>query len=122
MTRLIGQETPRTVAMIVYSLFVMSFLLALLAVIGVVIAYLKRRDADGTAYESHMTWLIRTFWGAVIGGAVAYGVMYFAGPTIGYVATGVVGLWYILRVATGFAILFKHRPLTDPDSPFLPGR
>jgi uncharacterized membrane protein len=35
--------------------------------VAVAVAYVKRRTAEGTIFESHLRWLIRTFW---IGGAV----------------------------------------------------
>jgi uncharacterized membrane protein len=37
------------------------------AIIAVILAYAYRDDARGTPFESHLQWMIRTFW---IGGAV----------------------------------------------------
>jgi uncharacterized membrane protein len=52
--------------LIVWGLYLASFFsLATTQIIGLIIAYVKRRDAAGTAgtpFESHMIYAIRTFW------------------------------------------------------------
>ncbi len=35
--------------------------------IGVIIAYLKRGEADGTLWRTHFTYIIHTFWLGVVG-------------------------------------------------------
>jgi uncharacterized membrane protein len=62
----------KKLCLILYGVWVGSFLLlfggptmglgtvAMLAGAGV--AYAKRKEAAGTPFESHLTWLIRTFW------------------------------------------------------------
>ncbi len=41
-------------------------LVGLAAIVGVIIAYVKRGDAQGTWVASHFTWLIRTFWWSLL--------------------------------------------------------
>jgi hypothetical protein len=49
--------------LIVWGLYLASFFsLATTQIIGLIIAYVKRRDAAGTPFESHMIYAIRTFW------------------------------------------------------------
>jgi uncharacterized membrane protein len=49
--------------LIVWGLYLASFFsLATTQIIGLIIAYVKRSDAAGTPFESHMIYAIRTFW------------------------------------------------------------
>ena len=49
--------------LIVWGLYLASFLsLATTQIIGLIIAHVKRSDAAGTPFESHMIYAIRTFW------------------------------------------------------------
>jgi uncharacterized membrane protein len=80
-------------------------------VVGVVIAYLKRSDAAGTIYESHLTYAIRTFW---IGLALG-----LAGAVLSFVAIGIpilifAGVWYIIRVVRAFLAWNDQRPIDAP--------
>ena len=52
----------RTTAMICYVLYLVAFINGLTAIIGVIIAYIKRSDAAGTVWESHFNNLIFVFW------------------------------------------------------------
>jgi uncharacterized membrane protein len=52
----------RAVALISYGLFFLALANGITAVIGVVLAYVKRGDTRGTIWESHFTNLIRVFW------------------------------------------------------------
>jgi uncharacterized membrane protein len=56
------QSGLRTTAMICYVLYLIAFVNGLTAVIGVIIAYIKRSDAAGTVWESHFRNLIVAFW------------------------------------------------------------
>lgn len=49
--------------------------------IAVILTYLKRKEAAGTVFESHLQWMIRTFW---IGGGVFLPVMTVAASAILY--------------------------------------
>jgi uncharacterized membrane protein len=56
----------RMMAIICYALFIATFTNGLTAIIGVVLAYIKRADARGTIWESHFTNLIRVFWIGIV--------------------------------------------------------
>lgn len=56
------QSGLRTAAMICYVLYLVAFLNGLTAIIGVIIAYIKKSDAVGTVWESHFKSLILVFW------------------------------------------------------------
>jgi uncharacterized membrane protein len=82
------------------------------SIIAVLLSYLKRSQAGGTWLESHYRWQIRTFWWALLWGAVALllwitvlGVV-FALPLL-----LVVGAWVTYRVARGWIALARARTL-----------
>ncbi|MCX7228946.1 MAG: hypothetical protein NTW15_08020 [Burkholderiales bacterium] len=56
-------DTLKKVCLVDYALHIAGPLLSmgLLSVIALVVNYIKRDDARGSIYESHMNWMIRTF-------------------------------------------------------------
>jgi uncharacterized membrane protein len=104
--------SPQTWAIIVWALFLASILsVALTSIIGVIIAYIKRRDLAGTPYESHMTSAIRTFWITLIVGIVGF-VLLIVG--IGFLVLGLLALWHLFRVVRGLIYALDGRPIADP--------
>lgn len=57
-------DSLKRVCLIDYALHIAGPLLSMgfLSVIALIVNYIKRDDARGTIYESHMNWMIRTFW------------------------------------------------------------
>jgi uncharacterized membrane protein len=51
---------------ICYGLFVFGLFLVWPALLGAIVAYVKRGDVTGSVLESHYRWLIGTFWGWTI--------------------------------------------------------
>ncbi|MFT0849241.1 hypothetical protein VRY85_00485 [Achromobacter sp. F4_2707] len=55
-------KSMKTYSMIVYGLYTLGlFLGGLPTLIGLIMAYVKRKDFGGTIYSEHMNLLIRTF-------------------------------------------------------------
>ena len=61
----------RTILIVVYGLFVLAIFNGLSAIVGVIIAYLKRDEARGTLWESHFRNLVHVFWIALGVAAIA---------------------------------------------------
>ena len=123
-------QPPVTAALIVYVLFAITAiggvigsgfamfapLFAILGIVGVIIAYVKRGDALGTWTESHFDWLISTFWWsllwsvlvAVIGGLLMLVLIGFLLVPIGL---AIVSIWVIYRVVRGYLAFNKSEPL-----------
>jgi uncharacterized membrane protein len=81
-------------------------LLTLIGVIGVIIAYVKRSEARGTWLESHMTWLIRTFWWSTIWAVIGWIVLILlaivlVGFALGPLIWAVTAIWVLYRVIRG---------------------
>jgi uncharacterized membrane protein len=117
-----SHQPPATGALVAYILFGIAALvgfaghgfLSLIGIVGVVVAYVSRGDLRGTWAESHLTWLIRTFWWSllwnVIGGVVVLGTL-FLGYPIAWVIWVATAIWVIYRVVRGFLLFNDRRPI-----------
>ncbi len=104
--------SPQTWAIIVWALFLASILSATFtAIIGLIIAYVKRPDLAGTPFESHMTSAIRTFWITLVVALIGC-VLIVVG--IGFVILGLLAVWYLFRVIRGLIRAADGQPIADP--------
>ncbi len=93
---------------------VFAFLTGWPSIIAVILNYVKRREARGTWVESHFRWQIRTFWFGLLWVALC---MLFVVATLAigllivWLPLGVVGLWFIYRIASGWLRLNDRRPM-----------
>lgn len=101
-------EGLKTITMVVYALMALSFLWGLTAIIGVVINYIKRDDTQGTIYESHFDWQIRTFWWGLLWGVVGLLTFWFM---VGFVIWFAAWIWMIYRVVKGWLKLTEGKPV-----------
>lgn len=101
-------------ALAAHGLIVFAPLVGLAGIVGVIIAYVKRGDAQGTWVASHFTWLIRTFWWSLLWDTIA--VMLFVtliGIPLALAILVATSIWGIYRLVRGF-LAFK-------DSEAVPG-
>ncbi|HID00603.1 MAG TPA: hypothetical protein EYP05_04620 [Piscirickettsiaceae bacterium] len=111
-----------------YILFILGLFIPFAAIIGVIILYVKRNDANGLWMASHYQWLINTFWIALAAQVIlmltmliTYGsLMSPEAATVGagFFGMGLVSLlgfalaiWYIYRVIKGMIFFFSEKPL-----------
>jgi uncharacterized membrane protein len=102
---------PQTWAIVVWALYAAGFFTVLTTFIGVIVAYVKRGELAGTAYESHMTSAIRTFWISLIVGVI--GVI-LAFVLVGFVVLGLLFLWQLFRTIRGLIRAIDGQPIADP--------
>ena len=57
-----GESSLRSMAILSYVLLLISCINGLTAIAAVIIAYIKKRDAAGTVWDSHMRNVILVFW------------------------------------------------------------
>ena len=91
-----------------------AFLFSWPSIVAVILNYAKRSEVRGTWLESHFRWQIRTFWfGALwVGLCVLFVIATLGiGIFIAWIPLGVVGLWFIYRIASGWLRLVDHRPM-----------
>ncbi len=98
---------------ITYALFALGLLSAgLIAVAGLVVAYIKRDDASGTYLRPHYDWLIRTFWWSILWAGLTW---LFVIATIGigivvaWIPWGIVWIWCAYRIIKGWLRLTEKR-------------
>jgi len=106
------QDNAKKTALIVYALYLASFIVGITLLVGVVVAYIYRKDADDWL-ASHYRFQIRTFWMfvlfSVIGGMstivfVGWFVLVFA------------AVWLIVRCVIGIKRLGERQSIEDPAS------
>ena len=84
----------------------------LASLVGVVMAYMNRGEADEMA-STHYTWQIRTFWISLLYWFVS---AILAMALIGFLLMVVVLVWYIVRCVKGFQALDKGEPIANVES------
>lgn len=69
----IDKDPNRSLTIILYILYIIAiFSAGILAIIALIINYMKRSSVEGTIFESHFTWQIRTFWWYLIWNIIAF--------------------------------------------------
>jgi uncharacterized membrane protein len=86
------------------------FSMGLLSVIALIVNYIKRDDARGTIYESHMTWMIRTFWWTLVW-MVPAGLVALLTLGLLWFVLMVPALWFLYRMIKGVLWLNDGRPM-----------
>ena len=82
----------------------------LLLLVAFVLDLAKRGDARGSWQESHFRWRIRS----VVFAAIAYAVtapLWLLLIAPGWIAWGVISLWFLYRVLRGWLALNDRRPM-----------
>jgi uncharacterized membrane protein len=92
-------------------------LMGLLGIIGIIVCYVKRDDAQGTWVASHLRWLIRTFWYSLLWGAIGgivfvlLFIVFLLGPVLAIVIWAVASLWVLYRVIRGYLLFSQSKPI-----------
>jgi uncharacterized membrane protein len=111
-----GVETsatsPRTWAIIIWGLYLASYVTFwFTGLVGLIIAYVKRRDLAGTPYASHATSAIHTFWISFFVGILGL-ILILAG--IGFIVLFLLAIWNLFRVIRGLVRAIDGRGIADP--------
>lgn len=100
------------IALTVYVLYFVSYLIGLTALIGVIIAHVQVAQAD-PLLRSHYRFQIRTFW---------IGIVYLViGIPLAFFIVGIAVLlwwfiWSMVRNVKGLLALNEKKPIADPGS------
>jgi uncharacterized membrane protein len=118
----------RSLVILCYVLFLLACVNGVTAIVGVIIAYVKRHDAVGTIWESHFNNLILVFWvmvGATLmfflswpfafGWWFANGFVWLAPTAVlpllfGFILFPVLAVWYLYRIIRGLIRAGEDRP------------
>ena len=94
---------------IAYVTYALGLLILFTPVIGVILAFIKRDEAQDSIYASHIDWLIKTFWVSLIGlllGRLTILIL------IGWLILLVTAIWFIYRVVVGLIKLNEDKPIS----------
>ncbi|GEN28360.1 membrane protein [Halovibrio variabilis] len=108
-----AQQPPdTTMAMVIYALYLASFILGFTSLIGVVIAYVYKGKGPEWLDE-HYRYQIRTFWMGL-----AYGILFslLTFVLIGFPLLLALAVWLIIRCVKGFKGLQEKRAPSNIDS------
>ena len=101
-----------TIALVVYVLYLVSYVVAFTSIAGVIVAHIQYSSAD-PFLRSHYQFQIRTFW---------IGMLYFVvGLVLCLVVVGFLVLlwwfvWSLVRCIKGLIALNEGRPIDNPTS------
>ena len=108
--------TAAVIALVSSGFHFIAPLMGLVGIAGLIVAYVKRGDAQGTWVASHFTWLIRTFWYSLLWGVVGAVVLLvlgiiLIGIPIALLIWAVASIWVIYRVIRGYLVFKESRPM-----------
>ena len=108
--------TAAVIALVSSGFHFVAPLMGLVGIAGLIVAYVKRGDAQGTWVASHFTWLIRTFWYSLLWGLVGGVVLLvlgiiLIGIPIALLIWAVASIWVIYRVIRGYLIFKENKPI-----------
>ena len=103
-----NNDSMRTITIIVYALQAASFLVGFTFIAAIILNYIKKSDAEGTEYESHFRWQIRTFWFSLLWGAIGFVLVFIV---VGYFVLLANAFWIIYRIIKGWLRLSENKPM-----------
>ena len=91
----------RTLMHVLYGLHTVAWAsMGSLAVIALILNYIRRSDETDLLYVDHHNYMIRTFWWTVLWLIVLSPLWFVFVP--GVIAYGLIGLWYLYRCLRGW--------------------
>ncbi|MFT4021032.1 MAG: hypothetical protein QM666_05875 [Acinetobacter sp.] len=128
MTDNMTNESKKSLTLVLYILYICAiFTGGILAIIALILNYIKRSDMQGTIYASHFTWQIRTFWWYLIWNILAFLPFIFlfftgdrpdvfAGVALSttaffFIVIGLAWIWNLYRAIRGLLALNENRPM-----------
>ena len=91
-------------------------LFGLIGFVGVIVAYVKQDEAQGTWVASHLTWLIRTFWWGLAWAVAGWLVLIVLGLVLIGIPIAIAiwfltSIWILYRVVRGYLLFKDSKPI-----------
>lgn len=104
------EDNLRKVALVDYLLHIVGlvFSAGLLSVVAVIINYVKREDANGTIYRSHMDWMISSFWWTLLWVVLAFIPALLSVGLLSFLLL-IPAIWFLYRMIKGLLRLIDGR-------------
>ncbi len=96
----------RTLVVVSYVLFVLGIVNGFTALVGVIIAHVKRGSSAGTIWHSHYNNMILVFWLSLVVFVVGFVLKWVL---IGFVVLGILAVWYLYRTIKGLILASESR-------------
>jgi uncharacterized membrane protein len=94
---------------VLYALHTVAWMsMGMLAVIALVVNYIRRADEIDPVRLGHHNYMIRTFWWTLLWLVLTLPLWLLVFP--GWVAYGVIGLWYLYRCIRGWLRMSDGKP------------
>jgi uncharacterized membrane protein len=106
--------SDKQLVLIVYLLYLATYIFGITALIGVIIAHIKLPETDPPLH-SHYDFQIRTFWMGLLYLAVG-AVLVSVFPAIGVVILIWWLIWSLVRNVKGLLALNDNKPIPNPTS------
>jgi len=106
-------EEKTATAKAVYILYVVGWIIPIIApIVGVIFAYIHRDDSQPWL-QTHYQFQIRTFWIGVLFGVISVvtSLIY-----IGWLLMLLTLIWVTIRCAKGLKLLYESAPYDNPES------
>lgn len=105
-------QPDTTMAMVIYALYLASFILGFTSIIGVVIAYVYK--GKGPVWlDEHYRYQIRTFWIGLVYGLLC---LLLTPVLLGFLLMLPLAIWLIIRCVKGFKGLQEKRAPSNVDT------
>jgi len=100
-------ESDRTLAVVAYALHLFGVIAGIPSIVGLIINYVKRDDYD-ELFDSHHSWMIRSFWWAILWCVLGFVTLVIG---VGFVIFFLAWVWYIYRHVRGLLALLNGEPM-----------
>ena len=107
----VAGKTPgdRTVMHVLYGLHTISpFTMWSLALVALVVNYIRKSDEPDLLYLGHHNYMIRTFWWTLLWLLVTGPLWILVIP--GWIAYTIIGIWYLYRCIRGWLRFNDNQP------------
>lgn len=104
-TEVASVESERSMALVAYVLHLMGAIAGITSIVGLALNYVWRRHGV-EPFGSHHSWMIRTFWWALLWIAIGFALKLVL---IGWAVVALGWLWYIYRHVRGLINLINGR-------------
>jgi uncharacterized membrane protein len=99
-------------AVIIYALYLASFVIGVTSIVGVIMAYMARDKAPAWL-QSHYRFQIRTFWLFMLFAVISVLLTFVF---IGILTGALTAIWFIIRCVKGILWAQKGQEVPDPAS------
>jgi uncharacterized membrane protein len=100
-------QSDRTLVLVAYVLHLVGAVAGITSIVGLIINYVNR-DRHDEVLDTHHTWMIRSFWWALLWGLIGIVTIIIL---IGWAILFVVWVWYIYRHVRGLIALTNGEPM-----------